>query len=239
MPIYDPRSAEVYDLLHRNHSYDREVDYVRAVVAREMPQARSLLDIACGTGNHLGLLASHFEVQGLDLSPGMLARAQAKLPQLRFHEASMADFHLGQRFDVVTCLFRSIAAVSSVEALQASLRCIAAHLNPGGVVVVEPFFTPQTFWDQDLRMSQVEADGLKVVWMYRSERRGSVGVFHNHYLIGRPQGIEHVHEAHDLGLFEPGEIVHAFQAAGLSVRYDAQGIGPLGCYIGRAPLNDR
>ena len=235
MPVYDPRSAEVFDLLHRYRHYDREADYVRSVVASECPQARTLLDVACGTGGHLAPLVAHFEVQGLDLSPGMLARARAKFPQLRFHEASMADFDLGQRFDVVTCLFRSIAAMPDVAGLTAALRCMAAHLNPGGVLVLEPFFTPQTFWDGDVRTTQVEGEGVKVCWMYRSERRGRLGVFHNHYLIGRASGIEHVQEDYPLGLFEPAEMVAAFEAAGLAVRFDPQGLGTLGCYVGRAP----
>jgi hypothetical protein len=49
------------------------------------------------------------------------------------------------RFDAVTCLFASIAYCRSTAELRLALECMARHVNPGGLVIVEPFITPEKF----------------------------------------------------------------------------------------------
>lgn len=227
--------APIYDLLHDFKDYAQETAYVRACVRARMPGARSLLDLACGTGNHVPGLLEDFEVEGLDLSPQMLAEARRKFPQLRFHEASMTGFELGRRFDVVCCLFRSIAAARTPQGLDSALAAMAGHVVPGGLVLIEPFFTPESFWVGDVKLHEARAPGLTVSWMHVSERRGDLGVFRNHYLIGRSDGIVHCTEDHELGLFRHADFVRAFAGAGLTMEHDPVGPSGLGFYVGRKP----
>lgn len=230
-----PEVAPIYDLLHGFKDYAAEIDYVRDRIRARMPAARSLLDLACGTGNHVAGLRQDFEVEGLDLSPQMLAQARRKFPGLRFHEASMTDFDLGRRFDVVCCLFRSIAAARTPAGLDSTLQAMSRHAVAGGLVLVEPFFAPETFWVGDVRLHEARAEGMTVSWMHVSDRRGDVGIFRNHYLIGRPEGIVHCTEDHELGLFRHEDFVRAFAGAGLTMEHDAVGPSGLGFYIGRKP----
>ncbi|HEV8249985.1 MAG TPA: methyltransferase domain-containing protein [Gaiellaceae bacterium] len=68
----------------------REPTPVHHLLVREGELAgKRVLDIGCGTGAHMAILAAHFgcEVAGLDASEGMLAQARAKLPE--------ADLRLG------------------------------------------------------------------------------------------------------------------------------------------------
>ena len=57
--------------------------YIRRLIRRHKPKARTLLELACGTGAILKILAKSYDVVGLDLSPQMLAIARKKLPHVR------------------------------------------------------------------------------------------------------------------------------------------------------------
>jgi 2-polyprenyl-3-methyl-5-hydroxy-6-metoxy-1,4-benzoquinol methylase len=103
-------SAAYYDLLYREKDYRGEADYVAAAIRDRVPTATTLLDIACGTGEHARFFAEEhgFAVGGIDVEPTLLEIAKAKLPSGSFHVADMVDFDLGHSYDAVVCLFSSI-----------------------------------------------------------------------------------------------------------------------------------
>ena len=105
------QSARVYDALCRHKDYPSASAALCGIVDRLMPRASTLLDVGCGTGLHLSHLRERFNVEGLDLSQEMLEIARARCPGVPLHQGSLVEFSLGRRFDVVTCLFGSIAYV--------------------------------------------------------------------------------------------------------------------------------
>lgn len=228
------KSARFYDALYAFKDYDAAVRGLRAVIAEHHPTARTLLDVACGTGKHLERLRGDLDVAGLDVNEDMLAIARARCPGVPFHRASMVDFDLGRRFDVVTLLFSSIAYVRTAEAMRRTVATLARHLAPGGLLVLEPFFSPERFWTHTITANHVDEPELKIAWMYTSERRGTVGVLDISYLVGTPDGVEHFTELHELGLFTDDEYAGAIRAAGLAVRHDGEGLFGRGMYLGLA-----
>ena len=73
------RSAQLYDASYDFKDYRAESERLLEVIRARVPGARTLLDVACGSGKHLEQLAAHFEVQGLDLEPRLLEVARARL----------------------------------------------------------------------------------------------------------------------------------------------------------------
>lgn len=232
MPAYD-KSAEIYDAIYHFKNYGADVAYVLKCIQDKHPRARTLLDVACGTGNHIGALSQAHEVEGLDLSDSMLAQARRKFPATTFHRGSMMDFDLGRNYDVVACLFRSIAYVKTLENFHAAIGAMSRHVAPGGLLLIEPFFTPDTYWVDRVTLNEVNEPELKIAWMYVSERQGNVGVMNTHYLVGRPEGVEHFTELHEMGLFSRTDYADAFAAAGMELEYDPKGPTGVGFYIGR------
>src|SRR5258708_16395499 len=99
------KSAAFYDLLYSFKDYAAEADKVRHVIdAANNSSRRRLLDVACGTGQHLDHLKEHFETEGLDLDPE-LTIAQRRVPRLPFPDAYMLDFHPARRVATVLVSF--------------------------------------------------------------------------------------------------------------------------------------
>jgi ubiquinone/menaquinone biosynthesis C-methylase UbiE len=227
------RTAELYDLFYAWKDYASEAERLRGLVLERQPTASSLLDVACGTGAHLTHLRRSFAVEGVDIDPALLAVARRRLPDVPFHEADMRELDLGRSFDVVTCLFSSIGYVQTVEGLQRAVGAMARHVSPGGVLVVEPWFTPETFDPDHLGDPLiVEAPGIRAVRMNGGRVEDRRSILDLHYLIGRPGRVEHIVEEHALGLFDHEDMRSALETTGLAVEHDPDGLMGRGLWIG-------
>jgi SAM-dependent methyltransferase len=229
------RSARLYDAIYGSiRDYPREAAELDRLIQERRPGARTLLDVACGTGAHLEHLAGRYDVAGLDLDAEMLAVARERLPQASFHQGDMADFDLGRSFDAVVCMFSSIGYVRTQERLRSALAAMARHLQPGGVLVVEPWLSPDVWQDRHVGGVFVDEPKLKIARMNAARRDGDVSVVDFHYLVATPAGVEHFTELHELGLFTVEQHLAAFRAAGLEAEHDPEGPMGRGLYVAAA-----
>lgn len=226
------RSVAYYDLLYGFKDYAAASDYIYRTVTRQHPEAKALLDVGCGTGLHLEHLARWYSVEGLDVNPDLLEVARGRCPSVPFHQADMTDFSIPRTFDVVTCLFSSIAYVKDVARMRAAVASMRRHLRPGGVIVIEPWFTPEAYWTDTITANLAESDDAKIAWMYTSTTEAGVAVLNIHYLLGRDGEVEHFTERHELGLFTGREYRAALEAGALEVMHDPEGPFGRGLYLG-------
>src|SRR3954454_1703834 len=230
------RSARIYDAIYASiRDYPREAAELDRLIQERRPGAETLLDVACGTGALLEHIASEYDVEGLALDPEMLAVARQRLPDAAFHEGDMASFDLGKRFDAVVCMFSSIGYAKTEEGLRGAIASMARHLEPAGVLVVEPWLTPDVWGKPHIGSVFVDEPELKIARMNVAETEGTVSVVEFKYLVGTLEGVEHFSERHELGLFTIEQQVAAFESAGLSVEHDPEGPMGRGLYIGIAP----
>ena len=222
--------ARVYDAVYRWKDYDAEAAKLRTILKEKA--GGTLLDVACGTGCHLVRLRDEFRVEGLEKDPEMAALARAK--GLIVHEGDMETFDLDRRFDVVTCLFSSIGYMETPDRLERAIRRMAAHLEPGGLLVVEPFFGPEVWRDGFVNADFVDDEGLKIARMSVSRTDGPVAVMDMHHMVATSEGVESFTVRHRLGLFADWEIRDAFVGAGLVVEHDPEGLMGRGLYVGKA-----
>ncbi|MET0275343.1 MAG: class I SAM-dependent methyltransferase [Acidimicrobiia bacterium] len=236
MPDTDPytRAARAYDLFYREKDYAAEANAVIALAEQYALGGRSLLDVGCGTGVHLSHLAAHYpRVAGVDVSAAMLAEARLAFPALSFTEGDMRTFALDETFDVVTCLFSAIGYMTTPRDLDVAIENMAAHVAPGGVLIVEGWITPDAFLDGHASAHSVVGVDTAAARVMLSRRDGDVSVIDHHYVIATLDGIEHVVEEHRLGLFTFEQYRAAFERVGLRYARE-EGLTGRGLHVGVA-----
>jgi SAM-dependent methyltransferase len=229
------KSAKFYNAIYASMGKDHaaEAQKVHHIIQKFKKSTRNtLLEVACGTGLHISVLQEFYQVQGLDLDAEMLAVAQQDYPDIPFHQADMADFDLEKQFDAITCLFSSIGYVKTKARLEGAIQTMTHHLTPGGVLIVEPWFTPEQWNPGRVSALFVDQPDLKISRMNISEAEGRLSFFIFHYMVGTSKGVEYFTERHELGLFTHEEYLEAFRNAGLEVIHDPEGLDGRGLYIG-------
>lgn len=236
-PSYE-KQAVYYDAIYRaqGKDYKKEATQIHAVVEKHRKSpGNTLLDVGCGTGGHFSFLKEWFSVEGLDIDEDMLKVARLRFPDGTFNQGDMVDFQLGRQFDAITCLFSAIGYTKTADNMRAAVKNMGQHLTEGGVLVVEPWFTPDKWKVGTPHAVFVNEPDLKIARVNISEREGDVSIVNFHFLVATAGKVEHFTELHELGLFTEQEYLDAFKDAGLKVTYDQEGITGRGLYIGVKP----
>jgi ubiquinone/menaquinone biosynthesis C-methylase UbiE len=225
------KSAQWYDALYSFKDYQQESNTIISLLKKEHPQAKTLLDVACGTAEHDKYFSKDYQVDGFDLNSEFVQIASQKNPEGQYYVADMTDFELKKTYDIILCLFSSIGYVRTLDNVIKTLVCFKKHLNKGGLLVVEPWFTPDTWKpDNPVHMLTAEKDDHKICRMNISEQEGNLSIINFHYLLGSIKGIQYFTECHELGLFSISEMKNAFKEAGFNARYDSEGLTGRGLY---------
>ncbi|ASR34885.1 SAM-dependent methyltransferase [Prauserella marina] len=221
--MYGAELANVYETLYRGRGKDwgAEAAYLARLIRDRLPAARSLLDVACGTGAHLEKLGELFgHTEGLDYSADMLAVAERRLPGGTFlHRGDMREFDLGRRFDAVSCMFTSISYTGGLGDMRAAVRRMAEHLVPGGVLVIEPWWFPEKFIPGYVAGEVVRENDRTIARVSHSTVRDNVTRLEVRYLVGTSAGITQFTEVDHLSLFTKDEYLAAFTDAGCAAEY--------------------
>ena len=231
-------SEKYYDDIYgtMGKDYAVEASKLHELIQKHKRSAgNTLLDVACGTGTHAGLLNEYYTVEGTDLNANMLKVARQKHPGLRFTRGDMTDLDLARQFDIVTCLFSAIGYMKTKNELQKAIRSMSRHLLSGGVLFVEPWFTPEQWNVGRVSTILVEKPDIKIVRMSRGGIKGKISLLDFHYLVGTSKGIKQIVEHHEFGLFTHAEYMNSFKRAGLDVTHDPEGVDGRGLYIGTKP----
>jgi len=233
--MYSADFADIYEPLyqHRGKDWAHEAEQVVAIVRERAPGAHSLLDVACGTGTHLQTFARELDhVEGLEIAEAMRAVARRRLPGVEIHAGDMRDFGLGPRFDAVTCMFNSIAYVADVAELRSTLACMARHLTPGGVLVIEPWWFPERFLEGHLTSDAGQVAGRAIARVSHLTRAGRRSRLEARFLVGGPEGIKEFTHVHNLMLFTKAEYLSALRDAGVTAEFLEPGLTGRGLFVG-------
>jgi SAM-dependent methyltransferase len=134
MPGYEA-FAPFYDAVQGDRA--EHAAYLRGLIEKHHPEARPILELACGTGSVLKQLADDYQVTGVDRSKEMLAIAAAKVPQARLLAGDMTGVHLEETFDAVLCVYDSINHLVKFDQWKAVFDRAREHLGARGIFIFD------------------------------------------------------------------------------------------------------
>lgn len=231
--------AKYYDLIYSLKDYKNETKKINALISKyKKSKGDSLLEVACGTGKHLEYLKKDFSCTGIDLNEGMLKLARKRHSGIKFVRGNMIDFKLGRKFDIITCMFSAIGYVKTYENLEKTLKNFSRHLNAGGIVIIEPWFTKSAYKAGNPHMSTYESKGIKIARLSVSEAKNGVSIMDMHYLIAEHnKKVKHFVDRHELGMFDVVRTLKLMKSAGFNPRFLKKGEfdNGRGIFVGAKP----
>jgi SAM-dependent methyltransferase len=187
-----------------------------------------LLNLGCGGGKNVFSLKRDFQVTGLDLSPAMLDLARRLNPECKFVRGDMRSFSLEERFDAIL-IDDAISYMVTEAELRQVFDMTYAHLNPGGVMVVEPDDLKENF-ENYTRVTRAAPDykpaNVDVVFVedgYDPDPQDDVYEGTMVYLIRENGKLRIEHDFHLLGLFSIDVWRRELRGAGFEVHESKDG----------------
>lgn len=206
--------AETYDALYREKDYDREVELVEQLVREHgSGEARTILDLGCGTGNHAIRLAERgYDVVGVERSAAMLelAREKAESAGVELHQADVRDFELGRGVDAVLMLFAVLGYQTEDDDALAALATARRHLRPGGLLVFDVWYGPAVLHERpSTRFSRIPLEQGELLRAVTPELDPIRQLCRVRYDLWRVEGeriLEAAQEEHVMRFFFPNEL---------------------------------
>jgi SAM-dependent methyltransferase len=163
--VYGPELADFYNRFVADFTGDIPI-FQRFLLS---PSARTL-DLACGSGRiGIGLARLGYTVDGLDLSPDMLALADQNLSsepeavkqRVSFALGDMTDFSLPHRYDLIVIGVTSISLLLTEQERMNLFTAVRKHLLPSGKLIFDFLNLEGDLWkehDHHLDIWSAETD---------------------------------------------------------------------------------
>lgn len=225
--IFGTDYAAAYDTLYEEKDYEGECNLIEHALAEHgAAGSRRILDLGCGTGNHVLPLARRGHVvTGIDRSSDMLARARAKAAKaavaVTFHQGDIRAIDLGSRFDIVLMMFAVLGYQQENADLKAALGTVRRHLEPGGLFVFDVWNGPAVLTDRPRERVRTIRDGdTRIIRLTRTELDTVGQCCRIHFDLLRLEGdrvAAEQHEEHVMRFFFPLELDLALDRYGLAL----------------------
>lgn len=137
-PVFDDLTDVYEAMIDWPKRLEHEGAFYRGLCERI--EARTVVDVACGTGRHADLLHGWgLHVEGADLSPRMIARARETFGEpegLRWAVRGFDRPIAGGPFDAAVCVGNSLALAPDAATAGRAVGAMLAAVRAGGLVVV-------------------------------------------------------------------------------------------------------
>lgn len=223
--IYSKKS-QYYDFIYSWKDYEAESIILKQFIKKfKHSPGNELLDAGCGTGTHIQYLQDQFSVMGIDISDSMLKVAKIKNPQLQFKQCDFIQVNFAKKYDVITCLGYSIGYVKNHHNLQKTIKSFAKLLNPGGVLIIEPWFQQAYYKDNSSLIKTYHSNDLNIARMTDFRKKGAISLVNTHYLLSeKGKSVQHWEELHEIAMFDKSEYLQLMTENGMSASYFENGL---------------
>ncbi len=225
--LYDDL-AYLWPILSPPEHYTAEAAVLRRLIEKHFggssDQRRRVLELGAGGGHTLVHLADDYDCTAVDLSEPMLANCRELVPQADTLVGDMRSVRLGKTFDAVFIHDAVDYMVSEAEVKQA-MKTAAAHLEPGGLCVIAPTYTRETFVDGDVADDGTTTDSQELTYfsyVHDPDPKDDTFEMILLYLIRdmKARTVEVIEDRHTCGLFSDQQWLGWMGDAGFNARHD-------------------
>src|SRR3989344_2912415 len=132
--FYSGLMVDVFDNITSEEVYKQRAIQVIEIIKLYNPKAKTLLELACGTGNFTRQLAkAKFIIKATDISKDEIDKAIKKGIRATFSAADMSKLKISKEYDVVCCFWESFRYLSSYKIAQDTLKRVFKALKDDGL----------------------------------------------------------------------------------------------------------
>jgi len=172
--VFNENYSNIYDLINKDKDYQKETNYINELIQNHRKNAKSILDLGCGTGIHDELLYDKgYEMCGVDMSPKMLQIAKKRIrsrgKKIDLVCSDITKLDLNKKYDVVISLFHVMSYQNNNEKILKAFSTAKKHLKANGIFIFDFWYGPGVISDKPFtRIKRVENENIKCLRLSES-----------------------------------------------------------------------
>ena len=178
-----------------------------------------VLELGSGGGNNASHMKREFSMTLVEPAERMRKVSRALNPECTHLPGDMRDIRLDRTFDAVF-VHDAVEYMTTVDDLRAALATVAVHLAPGGVALVAPDSTAETFEEATEHGGGEDESGRRaryLQWTLPPEPGENSYDVHYAFLLREPNGsVRTIHDVHRCGVFGRETWLRLLHEVGLS-----------------------
>ncbi|MFG0247767.1 MAG: methyltransferase domain-containing protein [Phycisphaeraceae bacterium JB051] len=159
--------AYLWPMLSPPEDYEPEAIAIQSVIDRFLksdPQGKPLLvEMGAGGGHTLSHLTEYFDCTAVDIADPMLVNCSLVCPDAKTINGDMRTVELGKPMDIVL-IHDAVDYMQTPEDAKAAINNAAKQLKPGGLLIVAPTYTTESFEDDQSISDEHEDKQFKVAF---------------------------------------------------------------------------
>ncbi len=213
--------AWLWPLVSDRDEYAEESDCWRSLLRQHLGSGRHhLLELGVGGGHNLSHLTGEFDATAVDLSAAMLAHSQQLNPGVEHFVGDMRSIRLNRKFAAVL-IHDANSYMLTEDDLRATFTTAAAHLEPGGLLLMSPDYFRDTFVSPlvyHVTRKNADCELSHVEYVYDPDPSDTRVEVIMTYFIRTGGLLEIEFDRHTLGLFSRTDWLRLLTEAGFHAR---------------------
>lgn len=193
--------ARIYDALMDDVDYDKWAHYLRDIFIRANVQPKSILDLACGTGNiTIPMSKLGYQMWGIDISEQMLSVAENKArmqgEKIKFLKQDMRALKLSKSFDAVICACDGINYVLEEEELIKTFQEVHRLLKADGTFIfdISSYYKLKNIIGNNYFIE--DKNGIFYCWENEFDENSSTAVMRLNFFVPEGKLYNRIEEVH-------------------------------------------